>query len=145
MMYELTVNCSKDNLKAIREFVERHLYSNINMPQKQIGMIVLAVDEICSNLIIHSNSCDENKEIHLTMNLQESLDEILFEIYDNGLPFDYSQYKEPEIANLIKQRQKGSLGLMLVRKIMDKIEFEQEQCYNVCRLYKKLENFNIAI
>lgn len=145
MMYELKVNCSKENLKDIRKFVESNLSSHLPMADTQVNMIVLAVDEVCTNLIIHSNHCNQEKEIHLIMNLKSSLNEVLFEIYDHGNPFDYSEYQEPDISQLIKERQKGSLGLMLVRRIMDKIEFKQEQSYNVCRLYKKLENLNIAI
>ncbi len=144
-MYELKVNCNKKNLKSIRNFVESKLSTHLPITDTQINMIVLAVDEICTNLIVHSNQCDEKKEIRLTMNLKKSLGEVLFEIYDNGDSFDYSEYREPDISQLIKERSKGSLGLMLVRRIMDKIEFKQEHSYNVCRLYKKIENMNIAI
>jgi len=63
---------------------------------------------------------------------------IVFTIKDKGLAFDFTKYKEPSMDEIVSTRRKGGLGLMLVRRIMDKIEFTTEKNYNICTLIKKL-------
>jgi serine/threonine-protein kinase RsbW len=41
---------------------------------------------------------------------------------------------------VIKSKRKGGLGIILVKRIMDKIEFESIQNKNICRLYKILKS-----
>ncbi|MEQ8532961.1 MAG: ATP-binding protein, partial [Imperialibacter sp.] len=60
----------------------------------------------------------------------------VFEIKDHGEAFNMAQYKEPSLSDIIRTKKKGGIGLMLVNRIMDKIEFYQSNGYNVCRLTK---------
>jgi serine/threonine-protein kinase RsbW len=96
----------------------------------------LAVDEITANLIIHSNHEDDSKFVNLTIN--NLGDTFLFEISDKGTSFDQGNYKEPDILDNIRIGKKGGVGIALVKKIMDKVEFTHQDNYNVCRLYKKV-------
>ncbi len=135
----LKVNCSTNNLKAIRKFVSDSLLQ-IKVEEQQVNMIVLAVDEICSNLIIHSNLENENESLTLNIKIEKNDDGLLFEIVDSGLAFDYSTYEEPKIEDIIKEKRRGSIGLMLVRRIMDHIEFISEGDVNICRLFKRIDS-----
>lgn len=131
----LKVSCSIDNLKVIRAFVNKRL-QELSVPELEINMIVLAVDEICANLIIHSNK--ENKDQHLEVKIKDENQGVSFEIKDQGEPFDLSSYQVPEINDIIQSKRKGGLGLMLVKRIMDKIEFRRENNYTICHLFKKV-------
>ena len=127
--------CCKENLKHIREFIKSNLSrKNINDPDQHL--IILAVDEICSNSIIHGNKENPNYCVNISMKYFPG--EVVIEIVDEGIVFDYSQYKEPSIENLIYKKEKGSMGLMLVKKIMDTIEFQSINGTNICRLIKRL-------
>ena len=136
MTYSLQISCSKDRLKEIREFVSdvliRHSY-----PDVESNKIILAVDEICANLIIHSNNCDPQETLKLQIDYQDR-QMMIFEIEDHGHGFNFNSYHEPEINELIKAKKKGGVGLLLVKRIMDEIEFVQKGNKNVCRLIKKL-------
>jgi len=100
-------------------------------------MIVLAVDEVCSNSIIHSN--EENSESLIDIFLKMSKGEVVVEIKDKGKRFDYNAYRETSITQLIKDKSKGKMGLLLVRNIMDKIEFTHEKDLNIYRMVKKVK------
>ncbi len=131
-----TTFCSVQNLKKIRNFVEKSLLkSNINI--RDTEMIVLAVDEVCSNSIIHSNSQNPNSFIDIFLKLKKG--EVFVEIKDKGKEFDYNAYQEPSISQLIKEKAKGKMGLMMVRNIMDKMEYIHEKDLNIFRLVKKVE------
>ena len=137
MEYKFTTTCRKDKLKEIRIFVSGilDLYSISDIKKNEL---VLAVDEVCANLIIHSHNCNETEHFDLVVNVQERSG-ITFDIIDKGMGFNIQKYKEPKLQEIIKKKQKGGVGLMLVRRIMDKIEFKHERKGNVCRLFKKMD------
>jgi serine/threonine-protein kinase RsbW len=99
--------------------------------------MILAVDEICANLIIHANNCDPSHQLHITVDVIENK-KVVFTIRDKGRTFDFNNYREPSMDEIVSSRKKGGLGLMLVRRIMDEIEFTTEKNYNICRLVKNL-------
>ena len=137
MDYRYNCQCSKEKLKKIREFVSEVLHK-YNLTEVKINELVLAVDEVCANLIIHSHNCNpqESFEIKINVNKKEG---ITFYIIDDGkIGFNLNQYKEPSINELIKKQKKGGVGLILVKRIMDDIQFKCSPERNVCRLFKKL-------
>jgi len=136
MRYNYKVPCQKKRLVEIRYFIndvlKKHLDSEID-----INSLVLAVDEVCANLMIHSHQCNPKKCIELLVNIED--DEIIFEIRDTGNGFNYKEYKEPSIEEIIIEKKKGGLGLMLVRRIMDHIEYIENKNSNIYRLKKRLD------
>lgn len=135
MVYNLKIPCSKDSLSEIRTFLSDVLTRH-SVPEVQQNTLILAVDEVCANLIIHSHHCNPDETIKLKVDVDDGSD-ITFEISDNGIGFDISEYKEPNISDIVRQKRKGGIGLMLVRRIMDEIELIEGKKSNVYRLYKK--------
>lgn len=131
----IKIPCSKNNLKDIRIFVTETL-KELCVPELDISMLVLAVDEICANRIIHSNQ--NNEKYFLELKIKNEANKISFEIMDEGAPFDHNSYPEANLNQLVKEKRKGGLGLMLVRKIMDSFEVERENDITVCRLSKRV-------
>jgi serine/threonine-protein kinase RsbW len=121
-------------LGDIRDFLEKVLSEN-NVPEVTVGTLVLAVDEVCANLIIHSHKCNEKEHIELKVDVNKH-DGITFYIIDRGDGFNISDYEEPSLSEIVKQKRKGGIGLMLVRRIMDEIEFTKVKQKNVYRLHK---------
>ncbi len=132
--FNLRVYCEKTRLKDIREFVTEKLrpYTHNEL---EINQMVLAVDEVCANLIIHSNYCNASEAIHLNVIVENK--GVTFEITDEGQKFDFSDYKEPSIQEVVTAKKKGGIGLMLVKRIMDKVEFSSDNDKNKCVLFKK--------
>ncbi len=137
MKHKLSISCSKSNLLKIRHFVADQLVS-INLSEVELHKLVLAVDEVCANLIIHSNHCNPTKKIDVIIDLIGS-EQIQFTIKDKGVSFDLNKYQEPSMNEIVSSGRKGGVGLILVKRIMDKIEFSTEKNYNICRLTKNLE------
>jgi serine/threonine-protein kinase RsbW len=135
----IKVSCSTKNLKEIRAFVS-HTLQKLSIPEIEINMMVLAIDEVCANFIIHSNHCNESQ--HIELKIEDNSHGVSFEIMDEGEPFDESSYKEPDINQLVKEKKKGGIGLMLVKRIMDNIEFRKEKDHTICRLFKKVNFAN---
>ena len=135
MQYKYRVSCQKDRLRKIRAFISKSLARHLSS-EEDLHFVILAIDEICSNLMIHSHNC--NPKEYLNLNISVSNNHIVFEIKDRGNEFNIVDYKSPDIEQLIAEGRQGGLGLTLVKKIMDKIEIARENNFTVYRLYKKL-------
>ncbi len=136
MIHKFKTSCSKEKLREIRKFVIGVL-EEYGLSDVDINKLVLAVDEICANLIIHSHNCNEKEFIELRIKIKKG-EGITFEITDQGIGFNARDYHEPNLNDIVKQKKKGGVGLLLVKRIMDNIEFKSENSHNTCRLYKKL-------
>jgi serine/threonine-protein kinase RsbW len=129
--------CSRENLKGIRDFVSSVL-RNYSLSDVEINQMVLAVDEVCTNLIIHSHKCNVNDSIELSIKNQK--EGITFEIIDRGaIYFDFENYKNPDLKQLIKEGSNGGVGLMLVKRLMDKVEVEHKESQSTWRLFKEIQ------
>lgn len=136
MVYKFKVPCSKSKLGDIREFLQKVLTENA-IPEVTVNTLVLAVDEVCANLIIHSHNCNPKDHIELLVKISGK-NEITFDIIDHGDGFNISDYEEPSISEIVRQKRKGGIGLMLVKRIMDEIELIKKKKKNVYRLHKKI-------
>jgi len=137
MKFNLKVYCEKTRLKDIREFITEKLKAYVH-DDLEINQMVLAVDEICANLIIHSNYCNAKEAINLEVLVEK--DGVTFEISDEGERFDISSYKEPSLEEVVQTKKKGGIGLMLVRRIMDTVEFVNKEEKNTCILRKRFRD-----
>lgn len=137
MKYKLKLYCDTQQLADLRiflnDFLQKTSLSEIDQHQ-----VILAVEEVCANLIIHSHGCNPKESIKIK--LKKNDDGLVFEITDTGAGFNILEYQEPDLTNVIKAKRKGGLGIILVKKIMDKIEFETSGKENTCRLFKKMNS-----
>ncbi|GAA4011708.1 hypothetical protein GCM10022408_25230 [Hymenobacter fastidiosus] len=120
----------------MRDFVSTYL-ATYSLSDLHLNQIVLAVDEVVANLIIHANGEDEAQHLDLRVTVDNQVFGI--EIEDDS-PSSYapSTYREPDLQEHIRTGKKGGVGMALVNRIMDRVEFSTTGTHNVCRLYKKI-------
>lgn len=136
MNYKQKVGCNIENLKGVRDFVRDALKQH-GVPDLQISELVLALDEMCSNLMIHSHQCNPKELFEVNIILGKG-GPIIFEIIDDGNTFDINEFAEPDLGNLVHEKRKGGLGIRLVKSIMDRIEYQNLNGKKVCRLIKNI-------
>lgn len=129
--------CDTGRLVELRDFLQGIL-SETTMSEVEQHQVILAVEEVAANLIIHSHDCNPKEFIEINVSRDKKL--LKIEIIDSGEKFNILEYQEPDITEVIKSKRKGGLGIILVKRIMDKIEFESFQNKNICRLYKILKS-----
>ncbi|TGD81265.1 ATP-binding protein [Hymenobacter wooponensis] len=136
MKNAIRVSCTRRNLKVVRDFVSEFL-EHYQLSELHINQIVLAVDEVVANLIIHGNSEDESRFLDVRLTMQER--EFGIELEDeSSTSYSPSSYREPDLHEFVRIGKKGGVGMMLVNRIMDRVEFTTEGLHNICRLYKKI-------
>ena len=133
MNYRYNIGCSLSNLKGIRDFIRQSLKGQ-SLSDVEVSAVVLAMDEMCSNLMIHAHHCNPDHTIELHIDTGDG--RVIFEIIDDGSIFNINEFHTPDIGNLINEKRKGGLGIRLVKSIMDDVEYIHRDGKNVCRLIK---------
>jgi serine/threonine-protein kinase RsbW len=140
MTGELSISCNKNNLKVVRSFLQNELFSIFNA--EELNLVILCIDEICANIIIHEQEKTLNRKLKVSYNLNLAKQTITFTIKHRGNHFNYDSYKEPQLNRLISEKKKGGIGLLLVTRIMDSVKCEQLSKYCITTLSKKINRLN---
>jgi serine/threonine-protein kinase RsbW len=127
-----------ENLKLVRDFVSSTL-QRMSVPDPDINMMVLAVDEVCANRILHTPSNTSEAFDNIELEIQHVNNDFTFLIRDTGDMYDINAHESPDIRKLIAEKRKGGIGLLLVKKIMDSIEISRSEPYTVLLLRKTLK------
>ncbi len=134
MQLHFKTYCDKSNLQSVRDFLRKSLNDN-GVSEPDAYMTVLAVDEICSNLMIHSNCCNNTMEIDLDLAFRQNQLQII--ISDSGISFKFENHTDNSLQTLVDDKRKGGLGLTLVKRIMDEVSYHSECGRNSWTLCKK--------
>lgn len=136
MQQAIRISCNRRNLKVVRDFVGESLAGQ-QLSEVLINQLILAVDEVVANFIIHANAEDEKQFLDVRITVHNR--EFGFEIED-ATPSTYSpgSYQEPDLREFVRVGKKGGVGMMLVNRIMDRVEYSTTGEHTICRLYKTL-------
>ncbi len=113
--------------QRVRDFLEPHAIS-----EKERLLIVLGVDEACTNIIRHAYALQDDQIISLSM--EQGRDWITIRLRDFG---------KQAAKNALRTRQTellrpGGLGLHLIRNAFDKVDYKLKECGTELVLTKKL-------
>ncbi len=118
--HEICVTSELANLANIGIFVsERARLSG--MSEKQVFQVQMAVDEACTNAMVHAYQGDPEGEVRVCCYLEGN--EFVIEVVDQGQVFDATAVPEPDLGKPIEDRDIGGLGLFFMRKLMDSVVF----------------------
>lgn len=132
---EYTTSCSKDRLCEIRSFVAEQL-EQLHLSDLDKSQVILAVDEACANAIIHGNNCDDTKNLKLTLEIGSNNLKIEISDVGNYRPNEMNWVTREAINDSVRNRRRGGLGLQIMHRIMDKVQFYSKDKVNVCSLSK---------
>ena len=120
----LVVQATTKNLVRIREFVKVFALQS-GLADYDAYNIALAVDEACANLIQHAYRNDSSKAI--TVNVTSNDQVIQVEIADDSPPFDPRTADLPDMRRYFIERRHHGLGILLMSRVMDSIEYHQAE------------------
>jgi len=107
-------------LETVRAFVE-DAAREFGFPDDDIANIVLAVDEACTNIIKHAYGGATNGTIEIDVRRKGKTFSI--HIKDNGKAFNPDGIEPPNLRQHLTEFRRGGLGVYLMRRLMDKVEY----------------------
>ena len=130
----LTVDAKGQNMQRVIEFVDSYLDKH-DCSERTKMHLDLAVEEIFVNIANYAYKGREGKA-SITVDEQDGYISITFE--DNGVPYDPLKKPDPDITLSAQDRQIGGLGIYLVKKNMDEVEYKYENNKNILTITKKI-------
>jgi len=116
----LHVPSSTGNLAMIREFIGS-VVTKAGLDEKDVMKLTLAVDEAVANVMEHAYGLDETKEVRVRALIDD--EQVQIEIVDTGKGFDPARVPQKELDQLVAERRNGGLGMRLIQKIMDDVQY----------------------
>lgn len=126
----LSMPVSYKNIEKMAAFAENFMIEEKCTP-KLTHQMIIALDEIFSNIVKYSHATDAE----LTCGVADDMVYLIFS--DNGIPYNPIEANEPDITLPMKERPIGGLGLHMVRKMMDYIDYKYEGDRNVFTVGKR--------
>lgn len=110
-------------MAAFRTFVEEAC-RRVGADDSTCFDLKLAVDEACSNLIVHGYEGHDPGPIAVAFALDD--DEIVITITDRAPPFHPEEAPLPRLDVPADERRPGGLGWHLIKQIADRLEYESD-------------------
>ncbi len=133
----ITFPAVEEKLEEIRRYVGKVCKEETPLPQKEITGIQLAVEEACTNVIRHAYHYAKG-DIGLKVVIKPT--DISFSVIDKGRSFDFDKLDTPpDLQRYIKTGRKGGLGIFLIRKIMNQVEYKSTEDGNELKMIKHIE------
>jgi anti-sigma regulatory factor (Ser/Thr protein kinase) len=107
-----------------------------HVPLKAIQGLMLAVEEMASNVVNHAYQRDAQQTFRLT--LQHHGDRFVVELRDHGPAFDPLQAAAPDLDSEPDERDVGGLGIHLVRHYIEDLHYTRMGNENVLLMTKPL-------
>ena len=121
-----SASASVEELAGIRAFVFERLTSQ-GLDSNTAQSLCLAVDEACSNIILHGKDLNASR---LIIDVEYSNGVCRIRIKDNAKTFDPNSVKSPDMMTYFKSFSYGGLGIELMRRIVDGMIYEQADAKN---------------
>ncbi len=137
IMKEKVFEAKDENMLDMLGFVEQELES-YGCSMRMQTAISVALEEVFIN-VAHYAYPDGNGTAKVSISIDPTTDEMTCILKDSGMAFNPLTQEEPDITLPVEQREVGGLGILIVKKTMDFVEYSRENGENILTMRKKLE------
>lgn len=136
MTKELSIEAKVDHLESVLAFVDGEL-EQIACPMKQQMQIDIAVEELYVN-IAHYAYSPETGMVTLRVETTETPASVAITFTDQGRSYNPLAKADPDVALSADERQIGGLGIFMVKKSMDEMDYEYRDGKNILTIRKRI-------
>jgi len=133
--FTVEIKRSLESLQSANEAVSRWLTGHAT-PEPVSSFANLAIEEFATNCIKYGY--DDQNEHTIEVRVVLSGGSLVVVITDDGRPFNPIEAPDPDLNLPTEERPIGGLGIYLVRKMSDRIEYVREAGRNRVTLWKSV-------
>jgi anti-sigma regulatory factor (Ser/Thr protein kinase) len=138
-MKELTFEANVESLDEVMDFINEELERNDCQPEVLVN-INLAVDEIFVNIANYAYPpMSGTAVVGIDVVSIDAGEEAVIKFEDTGKAYNPLEQPDPDLNKPPMEREIGGLGVFLVKKVMDKIEYSRIGNKNVLVMTKKIK------
>ena len=125
----LRVENKMDQWPVLRKTLENYSLC-VGMDERTLKKMILALEEAVVNVINYSQAD------YISLSISHS--PLTITLTDNGIEFDATTQPEVDTTQVTAERQIGGLGIALVRKIADNIQYQRKDGQNELTIIKNI-------
>ncbi len=134
-MSEITLPALIANIETATEFMNGIL-EDAGCPLRVQMQLDIALDELMSNVARYAYHPGTG-DITVSVEILDDPQRVRLTLSDSGTPYDPNKAADPDVTLSAEERKIGGLGIFIVRKSMDKIDYEYKDGKNVLTIEKK--------
>lgn len=132
-MKEITVDAVCENLDFVTDFINDQL-TQAGCPLRTQMQIDIVIDEIFSNIAKFAYAPGHGKA---AVRIETASREAVITFSDSGKQYDPLKQEAPDITSPLEKREIGGLGLMIVKKMMDDVQYAYRNGQNILQMRKR--------
>jgi anti-sigma regulatory factor (Ser/Thr protein kinase) len=131
-MNELHIEAKTENLNTVLDFINEKIEHCSMKIQNQIGIVI---DEVFANISAYAYNPSVGG-VTVRVKVDE---EITLEFEDSGVEYNPLTCEVPDITLYAEEREVGGLGIMMVKNIMDSVEYKRDGNKNILTIKKQVQ------
>lgn len=132
---EITLDATLENVAKASDFI-REKAEALPFSLKEQNQLDIAIDELVSNVARYAYGDGTGS---VTVKTENDAEGLTVTIIDSGIPYNPLEKPDPDITLSADERGIGGYGIFIVKKTMDKIDYEYTDGKNILTIRK---NFN---
>ena len=125
-----------ENIPQVTAFIDEQLEAQACSMKAQM-QIDVAIDELFGNIARYAYG-EGTGDATIQFDLDEATRVASVTFMDSGVPFDPLEKSDPDVTLSAEERAVGGLGIFLVKKTMDKVDYRYENGFNILVIQKKI-------
>ena len=134
-MKELTLEAKVDSLPQVLAFVDEYLES-LDCSMKVQMQIDVAVEEIYVNVASYAYA-PKTGSVTITLETEDAPRSVTITFTDSGIPYNPLSKEDPDVTLSAEERKIGGLGIYMVKKSMDSVDYRYIDGQNILTIQKK--------
>lgn len=134
--FVLEIPAEIEKLDDVLLFVDNQLES-VDCPLKTQMQIDVVVEELFVNIAHYAYEGKSGNAV-ISLQINKETPEVEIEFKDSGVAFDPLAKKDPDVTLSAEERQIGGLGIFMVKKNVDYINYRRENGQNILVIRKKI-------
>ena len=123
-----------EHLDDIRGYVGQRARA-AGFDEKDVYSVQLAADEAASNIIEHAYDGPSDASFELGCSFRNK--RLVMTFVDQGKSFDFANVDRPDVTADLSDRKIGGLGIYLMHKLMDEVDYKVTPSGNILTLVKR--------
>jgi len=132
---QLTLANEKSEVARLQDQLELFARQH-GLTARALHDVQLALEEHLANILSHGY--DDKLEHYIRVHVQLSAPELRVVVEDDGHPFNPLEHPTPDLSKSIDERPIGGIGIHMMRKSLDGLEYHREHGKNILVMVKRI-------
>ena len=136
-MVERIFPAQQDQLEGVQQFIEEQM-EQYSCPDKVKFQLAVAVEEIFVNIAHYAYQPEQAGTATVRCCVGGDPLQVTIQFLDNGTPFNPLAKEDADITLSAEERRIGGLGILMVKKSMDTVDYAYEDGKNTLTIKKSI-------